>query len=46
MASLWLVLGVWRTVTLGSARFAVLLAFGLFNLAIVGRVIFPGGERP
>ena len=44
MASLWLILAVWRTVTLGSVRFAVLLVFGLLNLAIVSRVIFPGGK--
>jgi cellulose synthase (UDP-forming) len=44
MALLWLILAVWRTMTLGSLRFAVLLAFGLLNLAVVSRVIFPGGE--
>ena len=44
MALLWVVLAVWRTTTLGSLRFAVLLAFGLLNLAVVSRVIFPGGE--
>jgi cellulose synthase (UDP-forming) len=41
-ALLWLVLAVWRTVTLGSLQFAVLLLFGLVNLAVVSRVIFPG----
>ena len=44
MALLWLILAVWRTMTLGSLKFAVLLAFGLLNLAVVSRVIFPGGE--
>ena len=44
MALLWLVLAVWRTATLGSLKFAVLLIFGLLNLAVVSRVIFPGGE--
>jgi cellulose synthase (UDP-forming) len=44
MALLWVVLAVWRTVTLGSLKFAVLLAFGLLNLAVVSRVIFPGEE--
>jgi cellulose synthase (UDP-forming) len=44
MALLWLILAVWRTMTLGSLKFAVLLVFGLLNLAVVGRVIFPGGE--
>jgi cellulose synthase (UDP-forming) len=41
---LWVVLAVWRTMTLGSFRFAVLLVFGLLNLAVVSRVIFPGGK--
>jgi cellulose synthase (UDP-forming) len=41
-ALLWAVLAIWRTVTLDSAQFAVLLFFGLLNLAVVGRVIFPG----
>jgi cellulose synthase (UDP-forming) len=44
MALLWLILAVWRTMTLDSLKFAVLLVFGLLNLAVVGRVIFPGGE--
>ena len=44
MALLWVALAVWRTVTLGSLKFAVLLAFGLLNLAVVSRVIFPGEE--
>jgi cellulose synthase/poly-beta-1,6-N-acetylglucosamine synthase-like glycosyltransferase len=42
MALVWAVLAVWRTVTVGSTRFAVLLLFGVLNLAIVSRVIFPG----
>ena len=42
MALAWLLLAIWRTVTLGSWRFAVLLIFGLLNLAVVSRVIFPG----
>jgi cellulose synthase (UDP-forming) len=41
-AVLWAALAVWRTAASGSARFAVLLVFGLVNLAVVGRVIFPG----
>jgi cellulose synthase (UDP-forming) len=44
VALLWVVLALWRTMTLGSLRFAVLLAFGLLNLAVVSRVIFPGGK--
>jgi cellulose synthase (UDP-forming) len=43
-AVLWLVLAVWRTATLGSPQFGVLLFFGLVNLAAVGCVIFPGGR--
>jgi cellulose synthase (UDP-forming) len=43
MALLWMALAIWRTVTPGSLRFAVLLLFGLLNLAVVSRVIFPGG---
>jgi cellulose synthase (UDP-forming) len=42
-ALLWAALAVWRTVSWGSAQFAVLVFFGLLNLAVVGRVIFPGG---
>jgi cellulose synthase/poly-beta-1,6-N-acetylglucosamine synthase-like glycosyltransferase len=42
-AVLWLALAIWRTVTLGFLQFAVLLFFGAFNFAVVGRVIFPGG---
>jgi cellulose synthase (UDP-forming) len=43
-ALLWAALAIWRTVTLDSAQFAVLLFFGLLNLAVVSRVIFPGGR--
>jgi hypothetical protein len=42
MALLWAVLAIWRTVTLDSPQFAFLLFFGLLNLAVVSRVIFPG----
>jgi cellulose synthase/poly-beta-1,6-N-acetylglucosamine synthase-like glycosyltransferase len=44
MAFLWLILAIWRTATAGSWQFAVLLFVGLFNLAFVARVIFPGGK--
>ena len=43
MAVLWAALAIWRTVALDSAQFAVLVFFGLLNLAVVSRVIFPGG---
>jgi cellulose synthase (UDP-forming) len=42
MAVLWVLLAIWRSVTPGSVQFTVLLGFGLLNLAVVGRVIFPG----
>ena len=41
-ALLWAVLAIWRTVTLDSAQFAVLVFFGLLNLAVVSRIVFPG----
>jgi len=41
---LWLALALWRTITLGSPQFAVLLFFGAVNLVAVGRVIFPGSR--
>jgi cellulose synthase (UDP-forming) len=44
VAVLWVALAIWRTVTLSSLQFAVLLTFGLLNLALVSRVIFPGGK--
>jgi cellulose synthase (UDP-forming) len=43
-AALWLLLAVWRTWSAGSVRFAVLLVFGVLNLAVVGRVLFAGGS--
>jgi cellulose synthase (UDP-forming) len=43
-ALLWAALALWRTITLGFPQFAVLLFFGLLNLAVVCRVIFPGGR--
>jgi cellulose synthase (UDP-forming) len=42
---LWAGLAIWRTVALDSSRFAVLLAFGVLNLALVGRVVFPGRSQ-
>ncbi len=44
MALLWLVLALWRTAGTGSVRFGVLVFFGLLNLAVVSRVIFPGAR--
>jgi cellulose synthase (UDP-forming) len=41
---LWAGLAIWRTVALHSPRFAVLVFFGVLNLAVVGRVVFPGGR--
>ncbi len=45
VALLWLILAIWRMLTLGSSQFAVLLFFGLLNFAVVSRVIFPGDKR-
>ncbi len=42
MALIWAALAIWRTIALSSPRFAVLVFFGLLNLAVVSRVIFPG----
>jgi cellulose synthase (UDP-forming) len=42
MALLWVVLAVGRTIATSSWQFAVLLLFGVLNMAVVGRVIFPG----
>jgi cellulose synthase (UDP-forming) len=42
MALVWVALAVWRTVSLGFAPNLVLLGFGLVNLAVVARVVFPG----
>ena len=44
VAVLWVALAIWRMAALSSLQFAVLLLFGLLNLAVVGRVIFPGGQ--
>lgn len=44
VALAWLLLAIWRMVTIGSAQFAVLLLFGLLNLTFVTRVIFPGDK--
>lgn len=41
LAVLWVMLATWRAVT-GSWQSAALLFFGLLNLAVVSRVIFPG----
>ena len=42
MALLWVILAIWRTMAQGSVQFIVVLVFGLLNLAVVSRVIFPG----
>ena len=42
LAVVWAALAIWRTVAYGSAQFAIVLAFGLFNLVVVSRVVFPG----
>jgi cellulose synthase (UDP-forming) len=42
LALLWVALAAWRIGQTHALRFAVVMALGLFNLAIVGRLIFPG----
>lgn len=42
LAVAWLALALWRTHQTGSGRFAVVFLFGVANLMIVGRVVFPG----
>jgi len=37
-------LAAWRAATFGVTQFAVLIFFGALNLAVVSRVIFPGGR--
>jgi hypothetical protein len=41
MALLWVLLAIWRAAS-GTWQCAALLFFGLLNLAVVSRVIFPG----
>jgi cellulose synthase (UDP-forming) len=42
LAVSWVGLAVWRTVQGDTAQFAIILAFGLINLAAVARVVLPG----
>jgi cellulose synthase (UDP-forming) len=42
LAIAWVLLAGWRIYQTGSSRFAVVWLFGLANLLIVGRLIFPG----
>jgi cellulose synthase (UDP-forming) len=42
LALMWVSLAAWRIAQTGSTRFAVVAVLGLFNLIIVGRLIFPG----
>jgi cellulose synthase (UDP-forming) len=44
LAFAWLGLAVWRICQTGSSRFAIVLLFGLANMVIVGRLIFPGRD--
>ncbi|HXZ73364.1 MAG TPA: cellulose synthase catalytic subunit [Streptosporangiaceae bacterium] len=46
MALLWAVLAIWRTVAMDSVQFAVLVFFGVLNLAVVTRIVFPGARTP
>jgi cellulose synthase (UDP-forming) len=42
LAVLWVGLAFWRMTETGSLRFGVVTLLGLLNLAIVGRLVFPG----
>lgn len=42
LAAAWLGLAVWRMAQTGSMRFGVVALFGVVNVLIVGRLIFPG----
>ena len=42
LALAWLSLALWRIYQTGSSRFAIVLLLGLANMAIVGRLVFPG----
>ena len=45
LAVAWFLLAAWRIYQTGSIRFAIVFLFGVANLAIVGRLIFPGERR-
>jgi cellulose synthase/poly-beta-1,6-N-acetylglucosamine synthase-like glycosyltransferase len=42
LALAWLALAAWRIMQTGSSRFVIVALFGIVNVVIVGRVIFPG----
>jgi cellulose synthase (UDP-forming) len=44
LAFAWLGLAIWRIYQTDSSRFAIVLLFGLVNMIIVGRLIFPGRD--
>jgi cellulose synthase (UDP-forming) len=44
LGAAWVLLALWRGLSDGSPRFSVLLAFGVINLIVVARVIWPGEE--
>jgi cellulose synthase (UDP-forming) len=45
LAVTWVVLAAWRIYQTGSSRFGIVFLLGAANLAIVGRLIFPGKRR-
>lgn len=45
LAVLWIGLAAWRIAQTGSYQFAIVAMFGLINLAVVGRIAFPGKVR-
>ena len=44
LAVAWVALAVWRIGQTDSPRFAVVAMFGLLNLVIIARVVFPGKD--
>lgn len=42
LALVWLGAAVWRTAQTSSPRFAVVAFFGVINVIVIGRIIFPG----
>lgn len=44
LAAAWLGLAIWRTCQTGSDRFAVVAIFGIINVVIIARILFPGRE--
>ena len=44
LAAIWVTLAIWRIGETESPRFLIVALFGLLNLAIIARVVFPGKD--